>query len=372
MSKSKRTQERHRKANRSQSSLTSFNFAAVPILHTEKAVQEPEKTSSTLQQQMVQSSILTFASKPVIPAPGPGPSRAQSALVLSDPSTDGDQEDAGNLEGLMEEEEADQNSPAAPLTMDDDYASELDEMLEGPKPTIQDWSELRKKIKAHLAKHKNTLPLSHINQYLIISNFATLQLKGVNRTQASLEIAKQWHEGTGKWFAHRVRALTWHYQIFEELPEEWRGGGKNTRSLLYNEIVEKRTRDWLTSQPTGKVTPRRLQDALNSVIFPDLEIRTKSPLSEQTARRWLIKLGWRRTVVRKGVYMDGHEREDVVKYRQEVFLPIMAKFEARMAKFEGVEMKRVPPVLKDGEKEVVMLFHDECCFHANDEARSLW
>ena len=63
--------------------------------------------------------------------------------------------------------------------------------------------------------------------------------------------------------------------------------------------------------------------------------------------------------------MDGHEREDVVKYRQEVFLPIMAKF-------EGVEMKRVPPALKDGEKEVVMLFHDECCFHANEEARNLW
>ncbi len=69
--------------------------------------------------------------------------------------------------------------------------------------------------------------------------------------------------------------------------------------------------------------------------------------------------------MRKGVYMDGHEREDVVKYRQEVFLPIMAKF-------EGVEMKRVPPALKDGEKEVVMLFHDECCFHANEEARNLW
>ncbi len=143
----------------------------------------------------------------------------------------------------MEEEEADPNSPASPLIMDDDYASELDEMLEGPKPTIRDWLELRKKIKAQLAKHKNTLPLAHINQYLIISNFATLQLKGVNRTQASLEIAKQWHNGTGNWFARRVRALARHYQIFEELPEERQGGGKNTRSLLYNEIVEKRTRD---------------------------------------------------------------------------------------------------------------------------------
>lgn len=40
--------------------------------------------------------------------------------------------------------------------------------------------------------------------------------------------------------------------------------------------------------------------------------------------------------------MDGHECEDVVKYQQEVFLP------------------------------VIMYFHAECCFHVNDEAQQLW
>jgi hypothetical protein len=40
-------------------------------------------------------------------------------------------------------------------------------------------------------------------------------------------------------------------------------------------------------------------------------------------------------VVRKGVYMNGHEREDVIKYWQEVFLPVMARFEAHIAKFKG-------------------------------------
>lgn len=120
------------------------------------------------------------------------------------------------------------------------------------------------------------------------------------------------------------------------------------------------------------MTPRRLQQALNNVIFPDLNIVLKKPLSERTAQRWLIKLGWRRTVVRKGVYMDGHEREDVVKYRQEVFLPAMARFEARMAKFEGADLKQINPSLEAGWKRIIALFHDECCFHAKDKARSLW
>jgi len=70
--------------------------------------------------------------------------------------------------------------------------------------------------------------------------------------------------------------------------------------------------------------------------------------------------------------MDGHEREDVVKYRQEVFLPAMAKFKARMATFEGTDLKQVDPILEVGWKRMIVLFHDGCCFHANNEAQSLW
>ena len=191
---------------------------------------------------------------------------------------------------------------------------EIEEEAQGPKPHVRDWADLRKEIKDNLKKNSKTSPLSHINQLMIISNFATLCLKGVSRTQASLEIARQWHEDEGNWFARRVRALARHYQIFEELPVEKRGGSQNARSWVYDEKVRLQTMNWLTSQKTGDVTPRKLQQALSDTIFPDLNIAVKNPISERTARRWLIKLGWRRTAVRKGVYMDGHERADVVEY----------------------------------------------------------
>jgi len=42
-----------------------------------------------------------------------------------------------------------------------------------------------------------TLPLSCLNQLLVLQNFATLQLKGFGRISASQEIAHQWHEGKG-------------------------------------------------------------------------------------------------------------------------------------------------------------------------------
>lgn len=41
-----------------------------------------------------------------------------------------------------------------------------------------------------------------------------------------------------------------------------------------------------------------------------------------TARRWLHKLGFDRVHHQKGVYFDGHDREDVVSYRKE-FLDTM-------------------------------------------------
>lgn len=97
-----------------------------------------------------------------------------------------------------------QEEPKVELEGDED---EIEEEARGPKPHVHDWADLRKEIKDNLKKNSKTLPLSHINQLMIISNFATLRLKKLTRTQASLEIARQWHDGEGNWFARRVQAL---------------------------------------------------------------------------------------------------------------------------------------------------------------------
>lgn len=56
---------------------------------------------------------------------------------------------------------------------------------------------------------------------------------------------------------------------------------------------------------------------VNNVIIPNLGLDLGGQrITEQCARRWLIKLGYRITEVRKGIYVDGHEREDVIKYRK--------------------------------------------------------
>jgi hypothetical protein len=74
--------------------------------------------------------------------------------------------------------------------------------------------------------------------------------------------------------------------------------------------------------------------------------------------------------------MDGHERDDVRKYHQEVFLSIMAQYECRMVHYEpttdSMKLKCIKPNLKPGEKKIIVLFHDESCFHANEYKQSSW
>jgi hypothetical protein len=45
--------------------------------------------------------------------------------------------------------------------------------------------------------------------------------------------------------------------------------------------------------------------------------------SEKTARRWLKKLGFVYSRFTKGIYFDGHERSDVVEYRQKFLEDMM-------------------------------------------------
>lgn len=137
-------------------------------------------------------------------------------------------------------------------------------------------------------------------------------------------------------------------------------------------MVKAAARAWLTDQKVSSITPQNFAHGLNADILPSLNVHLKKPLCERTARQWFVKLGWRRTVLRKGVYMDRHEHEDVVKYQEEVFLPKMKEFEQRMARYESPELTCVEPVLQPGEKELIAEFHDESCCQQNEFKSSAW
>ena len=74
----------------------------------------------------------------------------------------------------------------------------------------------------------------------------------------------------------------------------------------------------------------------------------------------------------KGQYVDGHEREDVVQYQQEVFLPMMEKYGEQTRKWANDGSEIIPLILTLSTPHVVIWFHDKSIFYAHDRQRTHW
>ncbi|KIL54686.1 hypothetical protein M378DRAFT_1052139 [Amanita muscaria Koide BX008] len=96
--------------------------------------------------------------------------------------------------------------------------------------------------------------------------------------------------------------------------------------------------------------------------------RTKT-ICLATAQRWLEKMGyqWKRNL--KGQYVDGHERPDVVDYRQRVFLPAMERYECHMRGWVDEHGWDLPWGIN---RAIVAWIHDESIFYAHDRCQTAW
>jgi hypothetical protein len=94
-------------------------------------------------------------------------------------------------------------------------------------------------------------------------------------------------------------------------------------------------------------------------------------LFERIVIRWMKIFGHSYREATKGVYMDEHERDDVVAYRGQ-FLAKMAKHEKWMPTFTDDCSDIIWPNLQNGEKSLIFVTHDESIFHAFDGQGRQW
>ena len=93
--------------------------------------------------------------------------------------------------------------------------------------------------------------------------------------------------------------------------------------------------------------------------------------AESTARAWFEIMGWHMWEKKKGLYVDGHERDDVVEDRKK-FLDSISPFQSRMETYSGDNMEIVhPPVLAPGVKRIVLVVQDESTVAANDAVKRI-
>ena len=158
------------------------------------------------------------------------------------------------------------------------------------------------------------------------------------RIEASLLVAESNHPTRdGKTLARKIRASFLYYRTHRSLLIETRGGKQQNRSYLDNEDVFRACRTWLLAQKLATITPKRFRYALNTEIMPRLLALAKKskkpllgkttgtrnnpgkkpkewkPLGKTATYKWLNRLGFYATKEKKGVYIDGHKRADVIE-----------------------------------------------------------
>ena len=81
----------------------------------------------------------------------------------------------------------------------------------------------------------------------------------------------------------------------------------------------------------------------------------------ETARLWLRSLGFSQKYHKKGVYFDGHERQDVVEYWKQ-FVQQLHKLDRRCI-YDGTNQN-----CWRGEKPLIQIHHDENTYASADQS----
>ncbi len=118
---------------------------------------------------------------------------------------------------------------------------------------------------------------------------------------------------------------------------------------------------------------------INKTLLPSLTLEPGFPRSVgvSTCRTWLMELGFEVLTPRKGIFFDGHEREDVVKARMS-YLRRMVKLgflhftDAPTPEAVEAIPKDIEPPSADKRFKTVYFFHDESTFHCNDDQNLKW
>ena len=116
----------------------------------------------------------------------------------------------------------------------------------------------------------------------------------------------------------------------------------------------------------AKGEPKLTEENLHIGFLPNSHLPPGFPrtISLRIAAKWLNELCFHPTHYHKGLCIDGYERQDVVDNRK-----------LYLRKIEIIECSHLsPPLCLDediignisAQRKLILLFHDESCFHANE------
>ena len=177
-----------------------------------------------------------------------------------------------------------------------------------------------------------------------------------------------------QWSKHKEKRLKfWLQQWIErrDLPLSLRGKHSKAKSLLDDEDVQDDILRHLRQHPR-EISTSFLQLFLQDEYFPSkFGTDCAKGICRETCRSWLKKLGFAYEQHGQGLYVDGHERKDVVEYRT----TFLAQMDALQPLLVSIDLQNpggpvITPQITGNARPHIIVTHDECIFRAHDEKRT--
>jgi len=258
-----------------------------------------------------------------------------------------------------------------------------------------------------LIKSKKTKFIGGINglqarRARAIQSHLSLVVCNKRKFVAASEIAAEANGFSRTWGSRQLRSWTRKCQQTRILPKSIKGGHAKVESLLDDPAVAAelrayvRTNKWALNPDKLAVfaknelipevadkylreiireeMPRGLKRYMELELFPRIHMKVGRGISISTARRWLRSEGFRYISHKKGLYFDGHDRPDVVEYRQNSFLPAMMEYAPRLVRYvvNDVEKELDTKPQNYVEKRLVVCAQDESTAQSNDGKAKSW
>ncbi len=168
-----------------------------------------------------------------------------------------------------------------------------------------------------------------------------------------------------------------------EIPDSKQGKYQRSGVLWASEQLNMKAKKHMQANSSvigqPNITSAMFCQWVNEELLPNASLAPGYPrkVSTETARKWLHHLGFEVLTPSKGMFFDGHERDDVVEYqgtflRQMIQTGFLHPEHAPTPESQAAFPYDVPLASADTREKTVFFFHDESAFHANEDQKVQW
>ena len=232
---------------------------------------------------------------------------------------------------------------------------------------------MRSRVKPVTNKKEEGTSVEAYNGFRLLSFLIYFEnrLHGLKIGEASEKIAKTlWPQNSKPSRARSIVKWSKEYLEYGDLSDHCQGLHVKRQSFLSHNDIKSKVLEYMKKTNPAERTLFSIKTFIEEEVIPSC-LGVSGSVSITTLSKYLKEWGYSYGN-KKGLFFDGHERQDVVEYRK-AWCQRMMKYMAKSEFYSGEQEEQVlEPNLDEGEEKVVFVTHDKSTFYTNDGKDEVW